>query len=355
MLISKHEERVKSILSARMENGNLRSRENTQVEFKQSFNKGDIAIYAKTMAAFSNNSGGYIIFGIKDSPRSIIGLQNSNFENIQQEDLTDSINNLFSPSINWELGSFILKEKEINSNGDVIIVQKIIGWIYTEESNIKPVIAQKNNSSEKIVNGDIFYRYRARTEKIKYAEMEQIINCRMKQERDSLFKVFEFIRNNGATNLGIVDYNNGKLSTPYGVDVVLEKNLIAKLLKKAKFIKEGSFSENEGIPVIKVTGNINLAEEVPVPLENLDETYPYIQKQLAEKLNITPQKLYALIWYFKMKESKKYHLEITTSKTNKTHKFSKFALLFLKEKIIELDENKNELNNIISKFNNRKK
>ena len=87
----------------------------------------------------------------------------------------------------------------------------------------------------------------------------------------------EVIRKSETANLGIVNYNNGRISTPYGVDVAFDRRLVKKVLKKAKFIKEGSFHETEGIPVIRVTGNIDLAEEVPVPEGNPDETHPYIQ------------------------------------------------------------------------------
>ena len=127
------------------------------------------------------------------------------------------------------------------------------------------------------------------------------------------------------------------------------------MLRKAKYIKEGSFTETDGIPVIKVTGNIDLAEEVPVPEGNPDDTHPYIQKQMAEKLGITTQELYALIWYFRMKESKKYHLEITVSKNGKTHKFSNFALEVLREKLKELENNEEEFDKIRQAYKNRNK
>ena len=126
-------------------------------------------------------------------------------------------------------------------------------------------------------------------------------------------------------------------------------------MKKAKFIKEGSFHETEGIPVIKVTGNIDLAEEVPVPEGNPDETHPYIQKQLAEKLGISTQDLYALIWYYKMKEARKYHLEITVSRSGKSHKFSEFALQFLKEKLKELEDKPEEFDMIRKAYKDRDK
>lgn len=353
----KHEEVVRRILSSVDAAGKIKSRESNTVEFKESFNKNSTAKYAKTMAAYANNRGGYIIFGVKDNPRDVIGLKNSNFENLSQEQFTEAINSLFSPAIDWECGSFVLSEHTVNTDGAVepVLIEKKIGWIYAEESEQKPIVAQKANDGEKIVSGDVYYRYRARSEKIKYAEMNRIIEERLAKEREGLLKLFEIIRKSETANLGIVNYNNGKITTPYGVDVAFERRLVTQVLKKAKFIKEGSFHENEGIPVIKVTGNIDLAEEVPVPDMDPDTGYPYIQKVLAEKLSISTQDLYALIWYYKMKEAKKYHIEVTTSKSGSVHKFSEFALQFLEEKVQELGTNVSEFNKIRAEYHNRNK
>ena len=183
--------------------------------------------------------------------------------------------------------------------------------------------------------------------------MSRIIEERTSKERDGLLKLFEIIRKSETANLGIVNYSNGKMTTPYGIDVAFDRKLVTQVLKKAKFIKEGSFNETDGTPVIKVTGNIDLAEEVPVPEGDPDVTHPYIQKQLYEKLNISSQDLYALIWYYRMKEAKKYHIEVTTSKSGKTHKFSHFALQFLKEKFEELRKTPEEFEKIRSAYKNR--
>ncbi len=354
-----HEDEIKKILSAVTASGNLKSRESNTVEFKEAFNKNSTAKYAKTMAAYANNRGGYIIFGVKDNPREVVGLKNDNFENLNQEQFTDAVNTLFAPAIDWECGSFIIRtEKPITGSGgetETKVVEKKIGWIYTKEAEQKPIIAQKADNGERITSGDVFYRYRARSEKIKFAEMNRIVEERAAKEREGLLKLFEVIRKSETANLGIVNYSNGKITTPYGVDVAFERKLVTQVLKKAKFIKEGSFNETEGIPVIKVTGNIDLAEEVPVPELDPDKGYPYIQKVLAEKLNITTQDLYALIWYYKMKEAKKYHIEVTTSKSNKVHKFSEFVLQFLQEKLQELKSNSNEFDKIRTAYKNRNK
>ncbi|OPG15389.1 ATP-binding protein [Ferroacidibacillus organovorans] len=355
-----HEAEVRKIVSAvNATTGLLKSRESNTVEFKESFNAGSTAKYAKTMAAFANNRGGYIMFGVKDNPREVIGLKNNNLEDLNQEKYTDTINSLFSPSIEWECGTFPISiEKPItgaDGGAETKVTEKRIGWIYTEEAERKPVIAQKTDNGEKIVSGDVFYRYRARSEKIKFAEMSRIIEERTAKEREHLLKLFEVIRKSGTANLGIINYGNGKFTTPYDVDVAFDRKLVTQVLKKAKFIKEGSFNETEGIPVIKVTGSIDLAEEVPVLDLDPDKGYPYIQKVLAKKLILSTQDLYALIWYYKMKEAKKYHIEVTTSGSSKVHKFSEFSFQFLKEKLEEMKSSEAEFEKIRAAYRNRDK
>jgi len=355
-----HEEEVKKILSAVTTSGSLKSRESNTVEFKESFNKNSAAKYAKTMSAYANNRGGYIIFGVKDRPREVVGLKNDNFETLNQEQFTDAINSLFAPAMEWECGSFIIRtETPITATGretETKVIEKKIGWIYTEEAEQKPIIAQKSNDGEKITSGDVYYRYRARSEKIKHAEMRQIIEERATKERESLLKLFEVIRKSGTANIGIVNYGNGRFTTPYGVDVAIDRKLVMQVLKKAKFIKEGSFNETGGIPVIKVTGNIDLAEEIPVPELDPDKGYPYIQKDLAEMLNITTQDLYALVFYYKMKEAKRYSIGVTTSRVGgPNYKFSEFALQFLKEKLEELKDLETEFDKIREAYKNRNK
>lgn len=352
-----HEAEIRRILSSFSPEGILKSRESNTVEYKKTFHKNEVPKYAKTLAGFSNNRGGYIIFGVTDAPRRVIGVSKESFDSIKQEDLTESFNMLFSPSIEWDIGITTVDTPFINEDGGKTIKTVHIGWIYAEESEDKPLMALKEVSGEKISSGDVYYRYRARTQKIKYPEMTKILEERVNRERESLLKIIEAVRKNGTASLGIVNYSNGRISTPYGVDVTLDRKIVLQVLRKAKYIKEGSFSEIDGMPVIKVSGNIDLVEEVPVPDGNPDETHPYIQKELAEKLDITTQELYALIWYYKMKESpkSKYHLAVRTSKSGITHKFSEYALRFLAEKVKEFEDKPEEFEKIKCAYKNRDK
>ncbi|MDP3058673.1 MAG: ATP-binding protein, partial [bacterium] len=183
----KHEDEIRKILSAVTASGTLKSRESNTVEFKEAFNKNSTAKYAKTMAAYANNRGGYIIFGVKDNPREVVGLKNNNFENLSQEQFTDAVNSMFAPAIDWECGTVLAGTEQVitSSSGETETknIEKKVGWLYTEQADNKPIIAQKAESGEKISSGDVFYRYRARSEKIKHAEMYRIVEDRAAKER----------------------------------------------------------------------------------------------------------------------------------------------------------------------------
>lgn len=336
-----HEEFIRNLVGSAGMGDRVKSRERNDLEYKESFGAGNWPRYAKTMAAFANNRGGYILFGIKDNPREIKGV-NPAFNNFSQERFTESLNSQFAPELVWE-------------SGIVAFDGFSIGYIYTYEEDQKPVISLKSESSEKISSGDVYYRYRARSEKIKFPEMSRIIEGRAKKEREQILRLMETIRKSGNANLGIVNYSSGRFSTPSGVDISVDRRLVMKVLRKAKYIKEGSFDETNGQPVLKITGNIDLAEEVPVPDIEPDIQYPYLQKDLAEKLQIGKQRLYSLIWYYNMKGVKKYHMEVSTSASGKVHKFSDIALQFLAEKINEHKENPEWLIYVYHQFLQRNK
>lgn len=333
-----HEEYIKKHILVFDNAGKLKCRERVDLEYKESYNFNSASKYAKTMASFANNVGGYIIFGVKDKPREIVGV-NKAFYTLPIERMTDVLNSYFSPEIQWE-------------EGVVEIGDKSIGYFYIEESNDKPVVAIK--SGDEVSDGDVYYRYKARSEKIKYPEMMRIINEREQKIQTTILKLIEAVKNGNTPNIGIVNYSNGRISTPYGVDLTVDRKLILQALKHAKYIKQGTFSEG-GEPVLKITGQINLAEEIPVPNVEPDVQYPYIQKQMAEELKIKTQQLYALIWKFGLKEQRKLHIEITTTKNGKIHKFSRQALQYLSEIINEHKDDEEWLNQITLQFNHRDK
>lgn len=86
----------------RIKGNRVVTKESSTIEFKESFNWGNRYTYAKNFAAFANNKGGYLIFGIKDKPHEIVGLKNDKFENFDNAKISGFINDCFSPEIVWD-------------------------------------------------------------------------------------------------------------------------------------------------------------------------------------------------------------------------------------------------------------
>lgn len=345
IMTKNHKEIINEIISTQNENGILTCRERNDLEFKESFGANSFIKYAKTMAAFANNKGGYLLFGIKDKPREVKGV-NKAFDNFEQEKLTSYLNEYYSPEISWESGVVDVDVPE----GNTIIK---IGYIYTEEIQIKPVVAIKNCSDNKITinSGDIFYRYRAQSAKIRFPELKKIMDDRAHQERKSLIKVFEAIRDSNSLNIGIIDYDKSIITTPYDVDIAVERKAVKNILKNAKYIREGSFKDIGAQPVLKITGVISCDSN-----NNIETQYPFFQKDLQKDLELNQNEAQALFWHYKIKSNPKYHINIRTSKSGSVNRYSNEAITFLRHELDNAQPSKDEwLKLIKDKFNKTRK
>ncbi len=214
----------------------LLSRETNVVEFKESFNWGSKDKYARTMAAFANNKGGYLIFGVSNKPKNFVGLQSNNFEDLDEAEITAYLSGLFSPEISYE--------KFTNE-----IQGRKVGILYTSELENKPIIAIKNDGNS-IKEAEIYYRYNARNDKIKYPELKHLFDQTRASERKSWMSLFEKVSKIGPSNAAIMDMVNGTIEGENN-SLLIDRKLISKL----KFIKEGNFSE-KGKPTLKLIGDI---------------------------------------------------------------------------------------------------
>ncbi len=90
-------------------------RESQDLEFKEQFNFAGLAEYLRDFAAFANNKGGYLIFGVENSPRKPSGLSPTSldqFDNIDPEKISGYILEIFSRDITWEMAVVELYEKK---------------------------------------------------------------------------------------------------------------------------------------------------------------------------------------------------------------------------------------------------
>ena len=239
------ESKIQKLFTPNPQNVNhIKARESTTIEYKESYNHGSMAQYFKTMAAFANTNGGYIIFGIADNPRKFNGLSDRSkrqFESIRIEEFTNNLNDYFQPSIKWTNDIFKYNDRTY-------------GIIYTYPLDNKPCICSKMYNDDKkysLEEGDIYYRYRGRSQKIKYAELKAIFDKNREEEAKKWLELIKNIAKIGVSKASVLNLSNGELRFDDST-IVIEKELIDSI----NFIKEGNFVEKGGTPTLKLMGTI---------------------------------------------------------------------------------------------------
>ena len=275
------------------ENGRMKHRESKKLEFKANFNFGSMHEYSKTLAAFANSAGGVIVFGVKDSPRNPSGMSNDNLLKVDPAKITNYLNEHFSPEIDWEMFDF-----EVDGN--------TFGVILIHESRYKPVVCKKETKGQKAREGDIFYRYSGRSERIKFPELQSILEENRQTEQRKWMEHIQNIAKIGPQNIMLMDIMRGEMPNENNTKIIVDK----ALLKEIKFIQEGKFVERDGAPALKLIGSVEGAEIV-APNFNLDDDF-YSTKELGNKLGLLSAKgstLYmtAVIWKYKIQEDSRYY------------------------------------------------
>lgn len=271
----------------RVKDGHLFRREGQELEFKEQFNLSGLADYFRDFAAFANNRGGLLIFGVKDTPRLPTGLSKNSLEHfnkVDPEKITGFLLEVFSSDIRWEQATFQLNEN-------------YFGVFQIEESISKPVIAKKDEGKDQCIkNGEIYYRYGGRTQKIQYAELQNIIERRVEQNNRQWLDLMSKIGKAGPQNAAILDTERALIEKDDSKVLVMDENLARKI----KFIKEGEFVEKRGATTLKLVGDIVPIDKVEVRRiikENLLKEYPFSASELASEVkNLMPNVGKNRIW-----------------------------------------------------------
>jgi len=127
---------------------------------------------------------------------------------------------------------------------------KIFGLLYIHESKEKPVICTKDAGKE-LKECDIYYRYRGRSERIRYPELRAILEAKRGTEQRLWMQHLENIARIGVREAGIFDLHTGSV-TGSGGSFLIDESLLCQLA----FIKEGEFSEVKGKPALKLIGQV---------------------------------------------------------------------------------------------------
>ena len=283
--------------------GYLVNRESFDLEYKQSFQFGDSLFeYGRSMVGMANNRGGKIIFGIKDSPREPVGLQNDKFNNCDTNKFNQALSEYFSHDFEWELSTTEFEKKEF-------------GVIEIQESNYKPIICKKFKYNI-LREGAIYYRYRGETKEISFPELDHILNSEKMKERKMWIQHIKKISDIGPQNIQLIDTYKGIIETG-NKKILLDRNLLDKI----KFVKEGEFVEKEGAPALVLKGEITGLIDTENSLSP-DQLYPLRATEIQKNLGINSYGFKLLIVKYKIKENPRYHTSIKVGVKSYTHKYT---------------------------------
>lgn len=223
----------------------LVSREGYSLEFKRSFSWGSRASYARTFLAFANTRGGYMVFGVNPKPHTLIGLQDRRFEERDPATIDEFLCECADPTIEWDATVYTFGER-------------VFGLIYVHESPIKPVICKKS-FGETLVDGDIYYRYKARTRKIRFAELRMMIDRVRESETTAWLDLMRHVSRIGVRDAGIFDPASGEVQGTGGSFIIDEA-----LLPKLSYISERTPPESTGDPAVRIVGDAKAVRTVYV-------------------------------------------------------------------------------------------
>lgn len=252
----------------------LRRRESKTLELKANFNLSDDAKvdYARTMAAFANRDGGYLLFGIRDKPHEMDGMQNKKLDELDPRIFSQFLQNHFSPNIDWEH-----RVHEVDG--------KRFGFIYVWPAKRKPIVCVAANSKGKTLrDGDVYYRYQGETKLIGSSELHALIDERVEQERRSWKDLLVRTAHLDPPSVAYLDLESGRLSGAEGSLIIGQD-----VLDKVKFIQEGNFADG-GEPTLNVIGNVEVVSTVPIAVDrpvakDPSETHPMLQKNLIQQIS----------------------------------------------------------------------
>lgn len=243
----------------------VKSRETSTREFKQIYDKKEVADYLRAMAAMANGEGGDIIFGVTDSPRTIVGIEEAMPD---AANFGSSVTQHFDPFIDFEIDEETIKGKRV-------------GIIRVRESKQKPVICKKVRTMKRtkgkkeydetvLEEAAIYYRYGPKSSKIHFNDLERLLKNRQENELKSILQNFEIMQKIGFQNVGIVDARASEIGADVSSLYVSEetaKNL--NLIKKGQLVEDKS----AGSPAYYIVGEVELKKGIEVAIPDSDRVF----------------------------------------------------------------------------------
>lgn len=220
------------------------------VECKLSFSWNNRGEYARTIAGFANNRGGYLLFGVSNDTKDVVGLPKGKLDGLDSAKISSFLNEKLSPSIRWD-------------KHELTFADKIIGAIYVWPATEKPIICAHDHQSD-LKEGEIYFRYVGQTTRIRYAELTVALAERDRSLEQRWIEVFGKVAKAGANNVAILDTVSGELSGA-NASYLIDESVLPSL----KFLREGEFEEKKGATALKLVGT---AQAIALPGSSVTKT-----------------------------------------------------------------------------------
>lgn len=261
-------------LDVRPHNGGFRvtARESGNLEFKLLLDLRSFKKCLKTIAAFSNQSGGTIVFGIRDRPRDLIGIGNADLdEGLQSEHLVRNI----VPCPQTLYFTFELHGMNFAA-------------VHVYPLSKPPAIAIRDlpddgGAGHILTQGMIYHRRRGQTSAISGEEFSQLLAHRDELIRAEIFGFLSRGRDIGFDKAVVADTRRTE-----GEDGEVTFFLPAEAASQLNIVDRARLVENEGAPAYEIRGNVQLT----VPNEN----DPRVPMRAAESADAMRDELEAIFW-----------------------------------------------------------
>lgn len=229
-------------LRADGEHFRVNARESADLEFKLELNLVSFRKSLKTVCAFANQSGGSIVFGIRDRPRRVVGIgQQALDEGIQSEQLIRSI----VPCPDTSFFEFEFAGLRM-------------ACLHVEKLERPPSIAIRDLLGEGgqdhvLRQGTIYARRRGQTAPISGEEFNQILLGRDERAREEIFRFLANGRSIGFDRAVVAD-TRGANAEGEGVTFYLP----AEAAREMNVIDRARVVEENGAPAYEIRGNVRL-------------------------------------------------------------------------------------------------
>lgn len=233
-------------LSIVSRNGSFRvtARESTDLEFKRDLTLATFRKSLKTISAFSNKSGGWIVFGVRDNPRDLVGIeQNRIDEGVQSEQMSQAL---------CPIPTTHFFEFEVHGMHVGVLLVEPLG---KPPSVAIRDIAGPEGGGQILSKGMIYTRRRGQTTPITGEEFSQLLSSRDERTRQEIFSYLNRGRDIGFERAVVADVQKSH-DVPGETEMIFY--LPASAAKDLAIVDRARLVEDNGAPAYELRGNVTL-------------------------------------------------------------------------------------------------